>query len=81
MNINIVIQQNSYNIKKHNVVCSTLSHMFNHSLITGEIPVEWKSANITPIWKGDMEKVDNYQLVNTSHSGKGVRVNGTSPTV
>ena len=45
-------------------IARSLTAMFNHSLKTGEVPVKWKSANVTPICKkGDMEKVDNYRPV------------------
>ena len=38
-----------------------LAHLFNLSLRTGKMPTLWKSANITPIHKGDSrELVTNY---------------------
>ena len=38
-----------------------LTHLFNCSLKTGEIPSEWKSANITPVFKkGKKADVNNY---------------------
>ena len=41
-----------------------LAHLFNLSLRTGKIPTLWKSANITPIHKGDSrELVTNYRSI------------------
>ena len=46
-------------------IVGSLTAMFNHSLRTGDIPVEWKLANVTPVWKkkGDREVVSNYRPV------------------
>ena len=44
-------------------IAGSLSHLFNYSLRTGEIPSEWKSANITPVLKGRKEDIKNYRLV------------------
>ena len=41
-----------------------LAHLFNLSLRTGKMPTLWKSANITPIHKGDSrELVTNYRSI------------------
>ena len=41
-----------------------LAHLFNLSLRTGKMPTVWKSANITPIHKGDSwELVTNYRSI------------------
>ena len=41
-----------------------LTHLFNLSLKTGEIPEEWKSANITPLHKkGQKDDPKNYRPV------------------
>ena len=41
-----------------------LAHLFNSSLISGVMPMLWKSANITPQQKGDKIKcVENYQSI------------------
>ena len=34
-------------------IAGSLTHLFNCSLKTGEIPSEWKSANITPVFKAE----------------------------
>ena len=46
-------------------IAGSLTALFNHSRKTGDIPVEWKSANVTPVWKkrGDREVVSNYRPV------------------
>ncbi|CAB3386439.1 Hypothetical predicted protein [Cloeon dipterum] len=51
---------------------SNLCHIFRHSLSTGEIPADWKSAIVSPIHKdGPKEDVRNYrQISNTSLVGK-----------
>ena len=42
-----------------------LSIVFQHSLDTGDIPQDWRCANITPIFKkGDRTKPGNYHSVN-----------------
>ena len=45
-------------------VARSLTQLFNYSLQTGEIPSEWKSANITPVLKkGRKEDVNNYRPI------------------
>ena len=45
-------------------VARSLTQLFNYSLKTGEIPSEWKSANITPVLKkGRKEDVNNYRPI------------------
>ena len=33
-------------------ISASLASLFNHSLESGQIPQEWKSANVTPVPKG-----------------------------
>ena len=41
-----------------------LAHIFQQSLNTGEVPEDWRSANITPIHKkGDRAEPSNYRPV------------------
>ena len=49
-----------------------LSTIFNTSLTTGKLPIEWKQANISPIHKKGSKKLpQNYQPVSiTSVVGK-----------
>ena len=45
-------------------LCIPLAHLFNLSPRTGKMPTLWKSANITPIHKGDSrELVTNYRSI------------------
>jgi len=42
----------------------TVAELFNKSLISGEIPADWKLANVTPIFKkGKKSSVANYRPV------------------
>ena len=49
-----------------------LAHIFQQSLDTGEVPEDWRTANITPIHKkGDRAEPSNYRPVSlTSQVGK-----------
>ena len=41
-----------------------LTHIFNKSLVTGQLPSDWLTANITPIYKkGDRAVASNYRPV------------------
>ena len=41
-----------------------LSILFNLSYRTGQIPNEWKSANVVPVFKkGDKSSVENYRPI------------------
>ena len=45
-------------------IAESLTHLFNCSLKSGEIPSKWKSANITPVFKkGRKEDVKYYRPV------------------
>ena len=33
------------------IICSSLTIVFNMSLYNGEIPIEWKKARVTPVYK------------------------------
>ena len=47
-----------------NEIAPILQHIFQKSLNTGEIPSDWKNANIVPIFKkGDRTKPANYRPV------------------
>jgi hypothetical protein len=35
--------------ERHQQIAPSLCDVFNHSLVSGRVPSEWKSANITPI--------------------------------
>ena len=46
------------------VLAPMLTHLFQQSLYTGEIPPEWKLAYVTPIYKkGNREDPKNYRPV------------------
>ena len=51
---------------------TVLSHIFQQSIDTGEVPTDWRLANIAPIFKkGDRSKPSNYRPVSlTSILGK-----------
>ncbi|PKU43880.1 rna-directed dna polymerase from mobile element jockey-like [Limosa lapponica baueri] len=55
------------------VIAGPLSIIFERSWRTGEVPEDWRKANITPVFKkGKMEDPGNYRLVSlTSVPGKG----------
>ena len=45
-------------------IAPSLSRIFNISLKLGKLPREWKSANITPVFKkGVKETVTNYRPI------------------
>ena len=45
-------------------ISDTVADLFNKSLITGEVPPNWKLANVTPIFKkGKKSSVSNYRPV------------------
>lgn len=50
--------------KTANAMSIPLAHIFQQSLDTGEVPEDWRSANITPIHKkGDRAEPSNYRPV------------------
>ena len=55
------------------VICRTLTHLYNISLSSKIIPGEWKLARITPIYKGsgDVHRETNYRPISVlSHVAK-----------
>ena len=45
-------------------IAPSLAHLFNMSLSCGEIPDEWKIANIVPVFKeGTKSYVENYRPI------------------
>lgn len=45
-------------------ICSPLSELFNLSLTSGRVPVDWKLSNVTPIFKsGDEGQATNYRPI------------------
>ena len=45
-------------------IAPSICDLFNHSLRTGRLPSQWKSANVTPIHKKDLkEPVENYRPI------------------
>ncbi|KGL79505.1 RNA-directed DNA polymerase from mobile element jockey, partial [Tinamus guttatus] len=54
------------------VTAKPLSIIFERSWRTGEVPEDWKKANVTPVFKkGKKEEPGNYRLVSlTSVPGK-----------
>ncbi|GAB0185682.1 mitochondrial enolase superfamily member 1 [Grus japonensis] len=46
------------------VLTKTLSIIYQHSWLTREVPVDWRLANVTPIYKkSQKEDLGNYRLV------------------
>jgi len=42
-------------------IAKSLTKLFNYSLMTGQIPKDWKVAHVTPLpKKGDKELAENY---------------------
>ncbi|KFQ00942.1 RNA-directed DNA polymerase from mobile element jockey, partial [Leptosomus discolor] len=54
------------------VLIKPLSIIYQKSWLTGEVPVDWRIANVTPIYKkGQKEDLGNYRPVSlTSVTGK-----------
>ena len=48
-----------------NIIGESLCYILNLSLITGEIPLDWKTAKVTPVYKGAGPKLDkaNYRPI------------------
>ena len=45
-------------------LCKPICYLFNHSLYTGELPADWKNANVTPIHKkGLKSQASNYRPI------------------
>lgn len=54
----------TYALKIKDIVSEPLALLFNKSLMNKEIPMDWKKANITPIFKkGDRSNMENYRPV------------------
>ena len=50
-------------------IATPLSHIFNRSLVTGQVPQELKTAKIIPLFKsGDRTNVDNYRPISLLNS-------------
>ena len=46
------------------VIAKLLSIIYQHSLLTGEVPEDWRLASVTPIYKkGCKEDLGNYRSV------------------
>jgi len=49
----------------------TVAELFNKSLLSGEVPADWKLASVTPIFKkGKKSSVDNYRPVSLTVNRK-----------
>ena len=49
-------------------IARVLQHIFQHSLDTGELPLDWRRANITPIYKkGQTTDPANYRPVSLTY--------------
>ena len=44
-------------------IAEPLSIIYQRSLLTGEVPEDWRLANVTPIYKGCREDPGNYRPV------------------
>src|SRR5437867_13071169 len=54
----------TYALKLKEIISEPLTHLFNKSLSKNEIPLDWKKANVTPIFKkGNRSSVENYRPV------------------
>ena len=46
------------------VIAKPLSTIYQHSWLSGEVPEDWRLANVTPIYKkGCKEDLGNYRLL------------------
>ena len=55
---NIVLKERA------NEIAPVLSHIFQLSIDTGELPKDWRNANVSPIFKkGDRHTVSNYRPI------------------
>ena len=53
------------------VLTKILSIIYQQPWLTGEVPADWKSSDVIPIYKGWMEDPGNYRSVSpTSDLGK-----------
>jgi len=51
-------------IELKEVICYPVMKIISESLLTGVVPDEWKTANVTPIFKkGNRQRVENYRPV------------------
>ena len=42
----------------------SLTRLFNYSLSRGTLPIDWKTANVVPVFKsGEQTAIDNYRPV------------------
>ena len=59
-------------IELKEVICYPVMKIISESLLTGIVPDDWKTANVTPIFKkGNRQRVENYRPVSlTSLIGK-----------
>ena len=47
-----------------NKIINILAYPFNKSILQGSVPVDWKSVNVTPIFKkGDRDMLENYMPI------------------
>jgi ribonuclease P/MRP protein subunit RPP40 len=54
----------TYALKTKEIMAKPLCLLYNSSIERNQIPLEWKEANISPIFKkGDKSKVENYRPV------------------
>ncbi|WAR10781.1 hypothetical protein MAR_035857, partial [Mya arenaria] len=59
-----LLNRNSYPNNCANELSTGLSMIFQHSLNSGELPLDWRKANITPVFKkGDKHTAENYRPV------------------
>src|SRR6266516_4256699 len=54
----------TYALKIKEMLAKPLAYLCNRSLVKNEIPMDWKKANVTPIFKkGNRGSVENYRPV------------------